>query len=146
MLAPLFEQLLEKYPESVKVVFKNYPLPFHKYAGTAAVAAFAAARQGRFWEFHDLLFQYSKVLNPQRIEDIARETGLDMDTYRRDATSPDTRSKIEKDIRDGKEAGVNGTPTLFINGRRVKNRTLSEMQSMIDRELARIKIKEKELD
>ena len=72
---PLLEQVLEKYPKQVKLVFKNFPLRNHRYAKKAATAALAANRQGKFWEFHDRLMENATRLNDKKIEDIAKELG-----------------------------------------------------------------------
>jgi protein-disulfide isomerase len=105
--------VLEKNTGKVKIAFKNFPLQSHEMAFPAAMAAMAAHEQGKFWEFHDRLFAHGPNFNFQVLEDIAREAGW--------------------------EAGVRGTPTIFINGRQVKQRTPENLQTMIDEELARIK-------
>jgi protein-disulfide isomerase len=76
--------LLDKYPLQVKLVFKNFPLARHKFAKKAAVAAFAARRQGKFWEYHDLLFENVDTLSDQKFRQIARELGLDLERFEKD--------------------------------------------------------------
>ena len=73
---PVFEQVLEKYPQDVKLVFKNFPLRNHKFAEKAAIAALAAGEQGKFWEFHDLLFKNYNKLSDQKIQEIAQAVGI----------------------------------------------------------------------
>jgi protein-disulfide isomerase len=68
---PLLEQVLEKNPKTVKIVFKNFPIRSHKFAAQAAVAALAADRQGKFWEFHDELFNNYNRLNEEKVQEIA---------------------------------------------------------------------------
>jgi protein-disulfide isomerase len=80
-LLPLLEQVLDTYPESVRIVFKNFPLKIHKFATKAAIAAMAADSQGRFWEFHDLLFDNFGKLNDQKIKEIATELGLNQEKF-----------------------------------------------------------------
>ena len=136
---PLFEQVLDTYPESVKVVFKHYPLSFHKKALPAALASLAAAEQGKFWEYHDELFFNQSSLSNQKYREIARDIGLNQEKFNKDFLRPSLRKKVEQDLADGKKAGVTGTPTIFINGRRVKKRNFASFKEMIDQELNRIK-------
>jgi len=133
---PLFEQVLDKYPNSVKVVFKNYPLAFHKQALPAALAALAAAEQGKFWEYHDQLFLNQNSLSSETYLEIARNMGLDQEKFSLDIMRPSLRQKIERDVEDAKKAGVTGTPTIFVNGRRLKNRDLESISRLIDEEVA----------
>ena len=132
---PLLEQVLEKYPEEVKIVYKNFPLNNHKFAKKAATAALAAESQGKFWEFHDLLFKNYNRLNDKKIRDIAIELGLDMVKFDEKTKDPLIQEKISRDLRDGNRADVRGTPTVFVNGKRLRDRTLPGFQKIIDREL-----------
>ncbi len=135
---PLLEQVLERNPDSVKIVLKNMPLRNHKFAIEAANAALAADEQGKFWEFHDKLFTAPK-LNTQVIDDIAVTLDLDIEKYNKAKTSQTVRQKVSKDLQDANKAGVTGTPTIFINGRLLKNRTLQGFQEIIDSELKQTK-------
>jgi protein-disulfide isomerase len=136
---PLFEQVLDTYPDSVKVVFKHYPLSFHKKALPAALASLAAAEQGKFWEYHDELFLNQSSLSNQKYMEIAQGIGLDQTKFSKDFLRPSLRRKIELDLADGKKAGVTGTPTIFVNGRRLSKRNYAVLKKMIDEELKRIK-------
>ena len=122
---PVFEQVLEKYPEDVKVVFKNFPLRNHKFAMQAAVAALAAEGQGKFWEFHDLLFENYNKLSDQKIQEIAQAVGLNLEEYEKKKKDPATERRIKQDLSDGRQAGVRGTPTIFINGIRLRDSSLN---------------------
>ena len=133
---PLFEQVLDKYPDSVKVVFKHYPLSFHKQALPAALASMAAAEQGRFWEYHDELFINQKSLDQKKYLEIAENLGLDIKKFSLDMMRPSLRQKIEQDVAEAKKAGVTGTPTIFVNGRKLKNRDIAAISKLIDEELA----------
>lgn len=132
---PLLEQVLEKNPTTAKLVFKNFPLQRHKFAEKAALAALAADRQKKFWPFHDRLFENYDKLNDQKIEDIAVFLGLNMEVFKNDRKSPAILLKIRQDSQDGDQAGVRGTPAVYINGRVLKNRTLAGFQEIIDKEL-----------
>ena len=133
---PLLEQVLEHNPDTVKIVLKNMPLGFHKQAVPAALAALAAGEQGKFWEFHDELFLTSPKLDPKTIIGIATKLGLDLSKFNKDMASPAIKQKLAKDLQDAKQSGVTGTPTIFVNGVKLKSRTLPAIQKLIDEELA----------
>ena len=135
---PLFEQVLDKYPDNVKIVFKHYPLAFHKQALPAALASMAAGEQGKFWEYHDELFLHQNSLSSDKYLEIAQNMGLDLKMFSLDMMRPSIRKKVEQDISDAKKAGVTGTPTLFVNGRKVKKRDFDAMSKLIDAELAKL--------
>ena len=135
---PVFEQVLEKYPEDVKVVFKNFPLRNHKFAMKAAVAALAAHSQGKFWEFHDLLFKNYNRLSDQKIQEIAQAVGLNMEEYEKKKKDPAIEKKVRQDLSDGHRAGVRGTPTVFINGIRLRDRSLKGFETAIDKQLQKL--------
>ncbi|MCG6972628.1 MAG: thioredoxin domain-containing protein [Desulfobacterales bacterium] len=130
--------MLEKNAGKVRLVFKNFPLRMHRYAMEAAMAAMAADRQGKFWQFHDRLFLDYNQLSDQKIKDIAESLGLNMAEFDKQMKSPEIRAKIEKDIQDGRQAAVTGTPTVFINGRRVRDWSPNALQTLINRELTKI--------
>jgi len=134
---PLFEQVLDKYPESVKIVYKHYPLSFHKQALPAALASLAAAEQGKFWEYHDELFRNQNSLSSEKYLEIAKDLGLDLKKFSLDVMRPSLRKKLEEDLADGTKAGVTGTPAIYINGRHVKSRDFATMSKLIDAELVR---------
>jgi len=136
---PLLEQVLENNPGNVKIVFKNFPLRRHKFATKAAMAALAADGQGKFWAFHDRLFENYKQLNDQKIKDIARDLGLDMEKFEKQMKDPGILAQIRQDLLDGNQAGVRGTPTVFIGGRLLRNWSPKEFQMLIDKELGRTK-------
>ncbi len=136
---PLLEQVLENNPENVKIVFKNFPLRRHKYATKAAMAALAADGQGKFWQFHDRLFKNYKQLSDQKIKDIARDLGFDIEKFEKQMKDPGILAQIRQDMLDGNQAGVRGTPTVFIGGRLLRNWSPKEFQMLIDKELGRTK-------
>lgn len=136
-LSPIFAQLLEQNPETVKIAYKHFPIRGHEQAAPAAVAAIAAQKQGKFWEYHDKLFENMKDLKPEKFLEIATSLGLDMTKFQKDMTDPQNMARINKDQQDGAAAGVKGTPSIFINGRTVKDRSVVGMQKMIDEELAK---------
>ncbi len=124
--------MLDTYPENVKLVVKHFPLANHKYAHKAATAALAANVQGKFWEFHNKLFNNHDVINDAKIQDIAKELGIDMEKFNKDMRSPAIKSLIDRDMSNGREIGVRGTPTIFINGKALKNRSLQGIYQVIE--------------
>jgi protein-disulfide isomerase len=132
---PVLEQVLEKNPDKVKLVFKNFPLRNHKFAMDAATAALAAEKQGKFWEFHDLLFKDYNRLNEQKVKEIAQKLKLDMERFEKDRKDPGIRGLINRDLAEGNRAGVRGTPTIFVNGRLLRNRSPAGFQELIEKAL-----------
>jgi protein-disulfide isomerase len=137
-LVPLLKQVVNKYPGRVKLAFKNFPLSNHRNARNAALTALAADRQGKFWEVHDLLFENHKSLNPKKIDDLAAQTGLDMEQLKKDRADPQLNALITGDINEGSAIGVRGTPTVFINGRLLQERSMAGFSRLIEEELRQI--------
>lgn len=125
----------EKYPQQIKLVYKNFPLPSHRFATKAALAALAANAQGKFWEFHDALFKNYTSLDDAKIQQIATELGLDMAKFNKDMGDPAFEKLVARDVRDAGEADVGGVPSVFINGKVLKNRSMPGIQEMIAAEL-----------
>jgi protein-disulfide isomerase len=109
----------QAHPGEVRVVFKNLPLPFHDLARPMARAAVAADAQGHFWEMHDRLFALTGTADRAALDGIARGLGLDVVRFDRDLDDPSLDARIDTDDADAKALGVKGTPTFFVNGRRV---------------------------
>ena len=102
-----------------EVVFRHFPLrEIHPHAQAAAVAAEAAARQDRFWEMHDLLFRNQRRLEPADLRRYAERLGLDLERFEADLTDGDVEARVERDVESGIRSGVDGTPGLFVDGRR----------------------------
>jgi len=138
-LAPVLHEVFEKHHGKVKLVYKNYPLKSHRSAVSAAAAALAADRQGKFWPFHDLLYKDYNRLNNLRIQEIAAEVGLDIEAFRKDVLDPQIMSKIQKDIEDGAKIGVRGVPAVYINGRFQADRSLKGLSDSVEKELDKAK-------
>jgi protein-disulfide isomerase len=128
--------VLEAYPGKVKLIFKEFPLDTHSHAAMAAQAAIAAHQQGRFWQMHDALFTHRRDLSAPVLVALGREIGLDMKRYAADFNSAETRKTILKDMDDGDRAGVEGTPSVFIDGRKYNGSLeLPAMRQVIEGEL-----------
>jgi len=131
--------VFERYSKEMKLVFKNFPLRNHKFAWPAAIAALAANKQGKFWELHDQLYENYNRLSDQKIREIAQQVGLDMEKFDKDMKDPELKALVERDFQEGAGAGVRGIPTIFVNGRQLKNRSFQGFQAAIEKELAREK-------
>lgn len=135
--------MLDKYSKKVKLVFKNFPLSStHPFAYAAATAALAADAQGKFWEFHNKLFENQKVLNDAKIQEIAKALKLDMDKFN-SALKDDSaiRKVIARDIEEGEQAGIEVIPIIFINGKLPKQGSLQGIEDLIEAELKKEKKK-----
>lgn len=136
--AEIIRDIREAYPEDVRFEFRHQPLPTHKRAVPAAIAAMAAHEQGRFWEYHDLLFQQQRALTDADLEAYARMIGLDVARFRSSLADPRHEALIREDAAEGRELGAVGTPTFFINGRKLMGtRGIEEFRLHIDAELER---------
>ena len=131
--------MLEKYPNDVKLVIKHFPLSSHDYARKAATAALAAGKQGKFWEIHEKLFASQNELNDAKVGAIAGEIGLDMEQFNKDLKDPAISSLIDRDIKNGLQANVPGTPSIFLNGRLLNQRSLQGLEQAIEAELKKKK-------
>ena len=140
--APDVKAVLEKYPDKVRVVYKHFPLSFHKAAKPAAVASLAAQEQGKFWEFHDVIFEAtaSRSLAPSD-EDMAKyaeKAGLDVARFKADLTAnrAEYAKRVDQDYVEGQRVDVRGTPTLYLNGKKVQNRSVPGVSAKIDEIIA----------
>ena len=134
---PLVDQVLQKYPKDVNYVYKQFPLPatMHPNALPAAKAALAAGKQGKYWEMHDLLFKNSRELGADKLEEYAKQLGLDVAKWKADMSAPDVQQQIDAEMKLGQTAAVSGTPSFFVGGKRVMNRSVDGFSEMIDTQL-----------
>jgi protein-disulfide isomerase len=135
--ARTIEQVLEMYPGKVRVVFKNLPLKMHKQAEPAARAALAAHRQGKFWDYHDLLFKNGAKLNDDLFIDFAGRLGMDVDRFKVDYASAEIAAQVEADMGQARRLRMNGTPRFLVNGVQIKGAAAPDyFAKVIDRLLA----------
>ena len=134
-LVPTLDQVVAAYPKQVRVVFKNFPLSMHKFAKAAAIAGLAARNQGKFWPLHDKLFANYNKLNDALIRELAESVGLDMMRFDKDIVDPALQREVAADMQLGTQAGVRGTPAVYINGKQLKDRSFNGFKQMIDSEL-----------
>ena len=117
-MGPPLKDVAEKI-DRVKVVFKHFPLSFHKQAMPAAIASVCAHKQGKFWEMHDKIFASQQELADDKYEGWAKEAGVaDMAKFKACLTSDEAKAAVQKDMDEAQKAGLRGTPTIYINGRK----------------------------
>lgn len=110
--------ILQRFPNDVRLVFKQFPLDYHTQSFLAAQAAVAAHAQGKFWPMHDKLYSNYKAISAKTILTYAQEIGLDMKKFIDDVDSGKYKQAVENEVKQGENAGVQGTPSFFFNGRR----------------------------
>lgn len=116
---PIIKRIQGKLGKDLKFVFRNFPLSeMHPQAFMAAVATEAAAKQDKFWEMHDILFERQDQLDLESIVGYAAQIGMNEKTFIKDLEDEKLSAKVEADFESGIHSGVNGTPTFFINGQR----------------------------
>jgi protein-disulfide isomerase len=136
------DELLKTYKDDLQVTFRNYPLPFHNNAMPAAIAAQAAAAQGKFWQMYDKLFANQQALSPADFEKYATEIGLDIAKFKAAVADPKTKAAVEADMKLGNNFGVGGTPAFFINGQAFSGAyPIESFKMAIDEEIKKIDAK-----
>ena len=132
----ILQRLQGEFPDTVRLVYKDFPLGSHPGALPAAIAARCAGVQGRFWEYHDLLFVAQPAFARADLIGYARRLGLDAGAFTECFDSGRFRDAVLADQREGREAGVRGTPTVFINQRQVEGALpLEDLRAAVQRAL-----------
>jgi protein-disulfide isomerase len=135
------EKVQTAYPGEVQLVYRHFPIDsLHPQARLAAQAAECAAAEGRFWDYHDRLFDQTDLSSMQQLKDLALGLRLDLPTFERCLSEEWARTRVTQDVEAGTRAGVSGTPTFFINGRLlVGAQPIEAFQTIIDQELAALR-------
>ncbi|MGB1277403.1 MAG: DsbA family protein, partial [Nannocystaceae bacterium] len=132
--APVIKQVIDSYDGDVRVIFKQYPLPNHSKAVPAGKAAYAAHKQGKFWEFHDELF--TNKANVSKIDAFAKEQGLDVAQFQKDMASKEVADWIDNDHVTGGKVGASGTPYFLVNGRPFSGaRPITHWEAIVEEEI-----------
>lgn len=143
-VAPIVEQVKSEYGDRINFVYRHFPLPQHKNAIKAAIAAEAAGNQGKFWEMANLLYERQPDWESQSSSDdpeskfvsYAEDLELDMDKFNTDYKAEINKDKIMSDQSDGNVLGVNSTPTFFINGTKYSVTSVDQFKQILDSELS----------
>ncbi|HEX3770984.1 MAG TPA: thioredoxin domain-containing protein [Polyangiaceae bacterium] len=136
-IAPELDKLWEDRKTTLRFVYKFMPLAMHPHGEIAARAAIAAQAQGKFWEMHRLLFASGDKLDQASLEGYAASLGLDLDRFRADMQSAETKARIDADRKLGDALNVKGTPTIFINGHEYESKV--DLAEWVDRAIASTK-------
>jgi len=133
-----FLQIREEYIKTgkVKFIFRHLPLGFHQMAEPAALAAMCAGKQGKFWEYHDQLFENQGRLNNQYFRTLAEELGLDVVEFNSCLNSKEDLQQIRLDLQAARESGISGTPSFLVNGEKLVGAlSFSEFKEVIEGKL-----------
>lgn len=138
-MQPTLVQLLSKYPNDVKLVYKHMPLDqLHPQARRAAEASWCAQQQGKFWEYHDLLYSGGPDGSDPTLSARASRAGLDPSAYQQCMASGKAAAEVQKQVDEGAKFGVSGTPGFFVNGRFLNGAVpLEAFVQVIEEELGR---------
>lgn len=137
---PVLSQVMERYQGQVKLAFRDFPIAsIHPHAQKASEAAHCAGDQGKFWEYHDMLFEKQDAIPQAKFADYAQALGLDVAAFQHCLDGRKYQEKVERNHADGVKAGVSGTPAFFINGRILSGaQPLEAFKAIIDEELDRL--------
>jgi len=140
-------RLTRRFEDGLAVIFKNFPLgkdcnpelqvDMQPWACEAAWTAEAARKQGKFWPFHDAIFALGLKAGEETIMQIARNVGLDMERFEADRRDSRTLAKVKADVALGRRLAIDGTPTIFLNGRQIRVVSIAELAFLIGREIAK---------
>ncbi len=134
------DKIRETYGDKVAFVFRDFPLKFHSKAQKAAEAAECAGEQGKYWEFHDYLFEHQDKLDVDDLKETAKELGLDTQAFNQCLDSGAMADEVAADVKAGEALGIKGTPMAFVNGKMVNGaRPFESFKEIIDAELAKAK-------
>ena len=132
-------ELFDRHPDAIRLVYRHMPLDFHRHARAAAEASVCAEAQGRFWDYHALLFANQGELGQESLLAYADELGLDRAAFEACLEDPATAERVDIDMQEAKALGATGTPTFFINGMMMTGaRPLDEFDKVVQEELARV--------
>jgi protein-disulfide isomerase len=136
---PTVHEVARRYPEQVRIVYRHFPLDnIHPEARPAAEAAACAEDQGKFWDYHALVFQSSPKLAKEQLRELAGQAKLDLTAFDACVADGRTRARVEADVAAGREAGVSGTPAFYVNGIPLSGaRSVDEFVKLIERELGK---------
>lgn len=133
---PILARAIREFDGRVRMVFKNFPLAMHDHAVPAAKAGYAAGKQGKFWEMHDALFESQPALEATDIDRCATSIGLDLAKFHADMNSPEAEAYVQADRALGETLKLEGTPSIYINGRVYPTELLPTLSDYLKEELA----------
>jgi protein-disulfide isomerase len=130
--SPLMKKVIAEFGDSVRLVVRDFPLTeIHEHGMDAARAGFAARQQGKFFELGDVMYRNQDALDDESITKYARDVGMNVEQFQRDMNSPAATAEIKHDMADGNALGVNGTPSVFVNGVKLQRISASRLRELI---------------
>lgn len=129
---PVLERIVSEFGDRLRLVVRDFPLSQHGNARKAAEAAEAAREQGKYWEYASVLFRNQSALGVDKLKQYASEIGLDRARFDASLDSGKFAEKIQRDLIDGRKLGVNGTPALYVNGKRVSDNSYESLKAAVD--------------
>jgi protein-disulfide isomerase len=129
---PVLERIVSEFKDQVRLVVRDFPLSQHANARKAAEAAEAAREQGKYWEYAAVLFRNQSALGVAKLRQYATDLGLDRAKFDASLDSGKFAEKIQRDLFDGRKLGINGTPTVYVNGKRISDNSYESMKSAIE--------------
>ena len=134
---PVLERIVSEFGDRVRLVVRDFPLSQHANARKAAEAAEAAREQGKYWEYVGVLFRNQSALDVDKLGQYATELGLDRARFDASLASGKFAEKVQRDVMDGRKLGVNGTPALYVNGKRISDNSYENLKSAVESALKR---------
>lgn len=134
---PVMKKVMNEYGDRVRLVVRDFPLKVHENAFEAAVAANAARAQGKFFEYKEKLYENQDLLDTDSLIKYAGELGLDVKRFAADLKSEELAAEVRKDIADGKSYGVRGTPSVFVNGYKLRHLSARSFREAIEKAFRR---------
>ena len=132
---PIIERIFQDYQGEVGLYYRYFPLSMHKNSFIAAEAAECANEQGKFWEYHDTLFENQDSLDKENLKKYAKEINLDVEQFNNCLDNEKYKGVVLADLSDAKKLSLKGTPTFFVNGKEVFGGKEQELRKLIEEEL-----------
>jgi protein-disulfide isomerase len=129
---PVLERIVSEFGDRVRLVVRDFPLSQHPNARKAAEAAEAAREQGKYWEYAGVLFRSQSALGVDKLRQYATDLGLDRARFDASLDSGKFADKVQRDLMDGRKLGINGTPTVYINGKRIADNSYESLKATVE--------------
>jgi protein-disulfide isomerase len=134
---PILDRIVTEFGDRVRLVVRDFPLSQHANARKAAEAAEAAREQGKYWEYASVLFRNQSALGVDKLRQYATEVGLNRAQFDASLDSGKLAEKVQRDVMDGRKLGINGTPTLYVNGKRISDNSYESVKSAVESALTK---------
>jgi protein-disulfide isomerase len=133
---PTIDQIVEKNKDKMLFAYRHFPLTQHKFSLKAALAAEAAAEQGKFWEMSSLLFDNQEKLSDEIFSDLAKKLNLDLKKFQTSFDNPELKNIITTDQQYGEKAGVDATPSFYLNGQKIEPSSPENLSQIVEKAIS----------